>query len=317
MDNALVSKAVEMYEGGGTFSEVGRFLGVTHTVAKRILLDNGITLRKRKRRFPKEVREEMAERYRGGESSEKIAKIYRTSPNTVLYILREEGCRIRKRNELVFYYDGYTIDTTAFKEVDSEISAYLYGWLVADGCLSHGNRLSLQLSAVDEEIVVLLKEYLGTSNKILKRSRKDRRTGGVHHSASIEVSNTHVANNLKHWGFASNKTGNEIIPRTLSSCNNFWRGVFEGDGHISLGDAYSLILCGGENMVNSFAEYCTKVGADGNYTFWRDRNSSAEYVSINTTKNSKKVLDALYENSKFRLTRKYKTYLERYCGVHM
>jgi len=249
-------------------------------------------------------------RYLSGESVPAICKDLPCSKDTAFTILRKRGVEIRSKEDIKFY-KGYTINEEAFSDVNEEACAYFYGWLLTDGCLSKKS-VSLELSSQDEEILLNLKNYLQSSNTIRRRSRVDSRTGNTYHQSSFAFSHATILERLKAFGFDAKKSLNEKCPEQLAFNRHFWRGVIEGDGHIAK-NSFRLEVCGGKELAESFACYCATICPE--YTPKVTLNGKMHVGYVSSKYQIKKILDEIYKECNYKLSRKYQVYLEKYHGI--
>jgi len=241
--------------------------------------------------------------------STEIAEKYNCSPDTILRILRAEGVEIKKHTDFKFY-KGYRIDDDAFSDIHDEQCAYFYGWILTDGCLRNKS-VSLELCSKDEEVLVNLKNYLNSSNNIRYRSRVDTRTGNTYHQCSFSFSHEIILNRLLSLGLTHKKSLQEKCPDDFRLNRHFWRGVIEGDGHVS-STSDRVELCGGLELVTAFADYCRTIYPDCSPMF--RKNGKMDIVRIYRKAACKVILDNLYSDCSVKLTRKYNAYKGRYYG---
>jgi DNA-binding transcriptional regulator WhiA len=227
--------------------------------------------------------------------------------------------RIKTKREINQYKDGYSINKDSFLDLGSESAAYFYGWVVTDGCLIKSTTkgvygVSLELATRDEDLLHKFKTYLGTSNAIRRRSRKDSRTGNTYHQSALYFSDDEIIGRLTELGLEQRKSLKETCPDVFKFNKHFWRGALEGDGFIAGSNSrgYRIELVGSESFVNSFKDYCKYV-----YPNYEPRITSRNNLfscHLYSYEPCKAVLDSMYKDSSIVLDRKYKTYLEKYYG---
>lgn len=298
---------VKMFDEGSLQKEIADFLGIKAAALAFQMKKVGFSFKRKSYTLSEVQIKELVERYSSGESTPSICKDLPCSNDTALKVLRENGVVVKGKEDLKFY-KGYTINEEAFSDVNEEECAYFYGWILTDGCLTKRS-VSIELSSVDEELLLNLKTYLNSSSSIRTRSRLDSRTGNTYHQSSFAFSHTTILDRLKQFGLEPRKSLLEKCPDVFKYNRHFWRGVVEGDGHIAK-KSNSLELCGGPELVESFANYCKFLVKDYEPTF--TMNGKMNVVRIRSKDACKLILDELYKDCEFKLSRKYNVYLERY-----
>lgn len=302
----LYEEALRLISGGESLKDACEIVGLKAPSLLRHIRANDIPYERPKCFLPKKYHEEIISGYISGESSTTLSKKFKCSKDTILDLLRSAGVEIKSHYDLKFYKDGYSIDRNAFADTGQEVAAYLCGWLVTDGNLCK-NRISLQVKDCDEYVVGLLKEYVGTSNPILRVSRADSRTGKTYNSSQVYFSDEVIKNRLSLLGLEPRKSLNETCPEVYKNSPHFWRGALEGDGHISKTE-YRVSLVGGICFVTSFMEYCTSLGVRSSVR----KHGNLFYCTVSYKDGCKTLLDTLYIGSTYKLPRKYTVYRDRY-----
>lgn len=300
---------VERYNSGDMIKNIASDLGMRDQLLSYHMRRCGFKFDRRYNSLSNLQVEQLINRYENGESTNSICKDMPCSPDTALKVLKDNGVRIKTKRELKFYR-GYTINENAFEDIQQECPAYFYGWILTDGCLSK-ECVSLGLSSKDDEVLENLKVYMGSSNKIYYRSRRDKRTEKTYHAAEFSFSHAPIVERLRKLGLSERKSMNEVCPPELEKNRHFWRGVVEGDGHIPK-DRHGIEVCGSKELVEKFSEYCLSVCPKTTISY---RNVKGLYtVRVGRKGSVKEILDSLYEGSTVKLTRKYNAYTEKYYG---
>lgn len=258
--------------------------------------------------------EEICSQYSLGHSSSEIAVKFKVSADTILRLLKFYGIPVKKKTELKFYKENYSINREAFTDTSEEACAYFYGWLLTDGNISRSNRVSLEVNVKDVDILEKFTNYMNLSNSIFYRNRIDPRLKCPSNSGTIYFSDSVVAQNLRKLGLTESKSLSEECPDCFSTNRHFWRGCIEGDGHIQFkNNSYRVSLYGGKSLIESFQKYCQYLGVDSTIS----NNGSGMYIcSVNSFDKVNKILSNLYDECTVTLDRKYKTYKEEYRGRH-
>lgn len=207
---------------------------------------------------------------------------------------------------------SHIINHNLFSKIDSELSAYLLGFIVADGSISEeGNgrqkRLSFNNSVDDMETIVLLRDCLIPTLDIKcsnKSTDKVKRKDQIY----FRLSSDKICNDLiNNFSILPKKTYDENfkikgVPKQFFV--DFLRGFLDGDGHFSkssvdfistskdfLGQIQQFFSENGFESHRYYEEVGVKVG------YYR------LYININSS-NRNRLFDILYKNKKYFLSRK-------------
>ena len=214
---------------------------------------------------------------------------------------------LRKNKNLIFE-SNFKNYSKKFKKITSEKSAYWLGFLMADGNIDKKReRISITLGEKDYCHLVKLSNFLNVKNKIHKRVRQGKTKLIISYSTS--TNNKFDFKDLVNLNLTPNKTetGKFInlkkVPLYLHS--HFWRGYFDGDGHISKKQK-NFQLCLNEEGKEYFINYLNKLGIfHYNLKIEKTKKENFFYTIRLTVKNSYFCFNDLYKNSSVRLNRKY------------
>jgi hypothetical protein len=129
---------------------------------------------------------------------------------------------IEKKSKVV----KYNFDENYFESIDTEDKAYFLGFIVADGCISDKTN-TIKIIQKEIDILYEFKKYINSDGGIFTSKNRN--------ISSFSVSSAKTKNDLQKLGIHSNKTmvvKYPSIPDNLQ--NHFMRGVFDGDGCITL-----------------------------------------------------------------------------------
>ena len=305
------NKAIELLGQGYNAKTAADEVGVKMATLLRHMKVNDIPYNKPPTNIHPKYHESIKQEYLTGSNSNTLAEKYGCSNDTILRFLKISGIDIVKPTEYKFYKDGYTINRDAFKDLDSEESAYYYGWLLTDGNLCESGRVSIQVQRCDEDIILNFNNYMGIGKEVMRRSRYDGRTGNTYHSTEMYFSDVVVRDRLIALGLRPRKSTKEVCPDMFKYNRHFWRGALEGDGWIvKEGKSYGCGIVGSESLIDDFCKYCTELGV----TKLNKRKQAGDLFecSINNKSNSKILLSELYKDTELFLRRKYNIFKERY-----
>lgn len=250
----------------------------------------------------KTTEELIVEGYQQGLSTQALAKMHGVSKSTTWRIVKRHGVARPAGRARV-----YSLNESAF-DVVTEASAYWVGFLMADGCVTWQNNtahVTLDASETDADHVLKFKEFLNYGGPVFVSIDRRGRHKSVKPMHRLTVTSRRLASALETFGVCPRKTYTAKV-RGLEGDRNFWRGVVDGDGCVSLinngdrktpfvGITCSVAIC---SQMSRWAEaVCGKrpsVFTDGNVAQCRINGKYA--VSV---------LRELYGNSTVHLQRKY------------
>lgn len=210
----------------------------------------------------------------------------------------------------------YRCNDTFFDIIDSEIKAYLLGFLYADGYLSKDGRIGILLNAKDIEILELIQKYICPNTKIVHLNYTNiKRSPQV----KLRFKSKKIYNKLVEFGFTTDKTHHHCkilckIPENFKK--DFIRGYTDGDGSIRFNSyknckSLGVVWCNGvpeilEEIQEYFSNKCKGY-------FYKYKN----YYTLSYYKKSevRYICESLYSNCNFYLSRKYKNAMSSisYC----
>ena len=194
-----------------------------------------------------------------------------------------------------------------FNVIDSEIKAYLLGFITADGTINDSRKTSIlqvHVSIKDDYIIELLEAYVGCTIK----------TYYTDTSAAFRTTNQKICDSLSKYGIHPRKTGNETLCNDVlygNFGNAYIRGLIDGDGWIcntlinnfsyrkNVGFCSSEIACTQlrDFFTTSLGCYNVKVSKVGNKNNYKINYASVRDVST--------IIRFLYADAHFFLQRKY------------
>lgn len=201
-----------------------------------------------------------------------------------------------------------------FESIDSELKAYLLGFLTADGSVGEKGRVCLQITIDDEYICKLLQANISKNTKLYYRDGKTIRKN----QCSWIVNSLKMLDDLKKYTIVPNKTIKELSFNMIDDSLkiHFIRGYFDGDGCYYYGKTKTRVRST-INFTNSTKNILVEIR---NYFLENhDLNLSLE-EKISVTKNKYYVLalyghkkcwkfcELIYKNSNYFLQRKFDKY---------
>ncbi len=213
----------------------------------------------------------MINEYKSGYTLKEVSEKHKFSVSYVVFILERNGEKTRSRNK-------YNINLRYFKNIDNENKAYWLGFITADGYISYAYKkygiIGLELKQSDKTHIEKFAKELNYDGAIKYRKNKK--------SYYVAIYAPKLVNDLVKLGITNNKSKVvkpcEQIPNEL--LRHYWRGVFDGDGSISISQKESrmMTLTGNEFMTQGIKSFLLKSGIKTKAKIYKDRNHfSASY----------------------------------------
>lgn len=249
-----------------------------------------------------------------------------------MWVITQIKLKMTKEDQLKFIennYEAYTNHTSIrrirhdfFKNIQTEIQAYLLGLYAADGSVDEKRKtFRLHLSKKDSELVYLCKDFISPDARIFKLGEgivtaRDGMKAKRNESLGIDITSTILVQDLVELGYGYRKTYSELSLPNIEKdlIKHFIRGYFDGDGcitgclirekgkkdrvryHINIDGKHKNIFL---EMQSWFLENNIKMNLiylkrDGMY-----RLNTSSKVEI------KKIWDLLFKDATFSLSRKF------------
>lgn len=305
-DEELCQYAVVLYEQGNLKKDVAKILGINPKTLYHKLKHFGFSIYKERSTGLCDVDEQLVlSLHHKGDTIKSICHQTGFTIQDVRKVFKKFSVEPRS---MKFYREQYT-NKEAFTDTSEEDFPYFYGWLLSDGCYSKG-RITLALHTKDVEVLENLKNYVGTRNSIyVGNSKVDVRTGKSYPKCSFTFQDDDINTRLELLGMEERKSTREKCPKVFKYNRHFWRGMIEGDGCISK-TTNEISLVGSEEVVRGFGEYCNLLFPECKPKFYV--KGTIHVFSLCSKLYSKQILDELYRDCKYKLSRKHEIYLEKY-----
>jgi hypothetical protein len=209
--------------------------------------------------------------YASGQSGAVIATAEGVSGMRVTGVLKRAGVVMRRAGAP----RAYTLDAAYFDAITDEARAYWVGFLLADGCVTDGDRLRLCLGVVDRAHLEAFRDAIGSTHPITERATK----GGYKPGALIahyDVRCARIAEGLARVGVIPRKSHTAVPPVLRPDLQrHFWRGMVDGDGYVSQsGRQVTMGLTGNPAVCEAFRAWAAEVCGTGatvtrNNTGWK------------------------------------------------
>ena len=243
-----------------------------------------------------------------------ILELY-NSKMPISKIAKKFNCYHHNISTILKKYKGYKPNqislknTDYFNEIDSNIKAYLLGFIAADGAIVN-KELTITISKRDRIILDLLKYELVSTNDIQEIHHKSTDTELVR----FTTSNEELINGIKKWGITEVKSLNmpniiENIPHPYK--NSFILGYFDGDGSINVREVFINKRYTRKQSVQIRAtkEFALGIVQHLDIKSFHITDEKMPNLTISSLDEIKKFYHSLYDNSPFYLSRKRDKFL--------
>lgn len=239
---------------------------------------------------------------------------------------------MNKKEQLNFIEDNYPAYTNHksnrrirhdfFKNISTELQAYLLGFYAADGSIDEKRKtLRICLQEGDSELVYLYKDIISPDARLytiaprIVTGRNGMKVQG-HEAFGVDITSAILVNDLVDLGYGYNKSHADLhLPNIDKSLiPHFIRGYFDGDGcitgwlSIEKGKSdrfrFKFDICGKtESILNEIIEFFEEhdIKINKNYL----RRDDMYRISTSSRKEVEKIYHLLYDNSNFYLSRKF------------
>lgn len=269
------------------------------------------------RPLPESFSNEVVSLYSTGLSRDKIAAKLNVSPHWVRFVIEKQGISRPRKEAALISSTKYVVNERFFEHIDTLEKCWALGWFYTDGY----NRISppdarITLNEVDEDVLIKLKNLIGSTRPLLYEPR--------HHRISLIVSRRQFSEDLARQGCVQAKSliiqyPHAILDTRAKTCA-FLRGVLEGDGCIHVSRIASRrgphvvvsIACSSPEFVSALSDvFLIYWGLKGSIV----KNKSRPVVGIKfdgARTKTKEMLDEIYnlKTLNLYLERKYQKYQE-------
>lgn len=167
-----------------------------------------------------------------------LREIYALTPhNEIVQLLgRTEGSIKKMASHLglrkLFRYCKSNVNPLAFQTLTPE-TAYVLGYIVADGNIGDGDNVHLGVGGVDYAIMCKIRDVLKSDHPFQKKTLEGRRPFYY-----LRIYNSQLVNDLnERWGVTPRKSFTVTLPPVPDDLFfDFLRGYFDGDGYAHYDD---------------------------------------------------------------------------------
>ena len=295
-------KIIEDYLEGETVKQIASKYNYRNPDVSQILKEAGVFQRGAKKRLGRTKEQEVCDLYQKGNCNMKtLAQKYKTSSHIIKTILVKNNIPInsyKNRHKNIGLQEDY------FEVIDSELKAYLLGFIFADGCV-HKNELSIE---VNEKDISILHLFNGAINSSAKITRRERSTGTM---VCTRACSAKMVSDLEKYGIVPNKT---YIVKKLPDVEELYlrhllRGYVDGDGWVIYDKDKNYHTIGVvsyfESTCQDFREKCNHL-LQNQITSKIQANEDGSRLNCSNKKTVKELAQLLYGDANYYLIRKYK-----------
>jgi hypothetical protein len=232
--NRINNQIINDYLSGIGMSKLGFKYHKDWTTIKNILIKYNIKIR------PKSIKKinntsMIRKLYLDGQSTYKIASRFKCSPFLIRNTLIKEGILIRNRS---LRQRKFQIDVFRLKDLSSEIGAYWFGFLLADGHL-YSNRHRIRCSLAVKDIGHLYHLSKDLNSTIPPKKSMIKCQGKWFGRGYMVINNKELSDFYRKNHWFDFKTG-RIKKFKINNLNmkHFLRGLWDGDGIVTHNQKY-------------------------------------------------------------------------------
>ena len=241
--------------------------------------------------------------YNNGATLHELKIKYKISVNTITKNFNRFGMEIRNLDGKCGHRK-YKFDENFFERIDTEAKAYIFGFIMADGCLYSGKKnnhlMRINIHKDDMEILQIIKREMNSESpiKLLKNN-----------SIDIKLFSKKMYDDLVNLGCTERKSLTLQFPSVSDNILfHFIRGYFDGDGTITSSlkndkiKWFNLSFYSSHNFCNSLNHILhKKIGFNLKTITKVGKISKLSYTSLNDIQKMYKIL---YSSSTLYLKRK-------------
>ena len=254
--------------------------------------------------------QEIIQKYVKGASFASLARQYNTTSYKIKKILVKNGIKIRTRieqNKIANQSRGKSVNHHYFSNITTLNQAWLLGFLMADGYIDKkDNRIGLELSAVDLEILNSIKEEIKSEREV-----KTYTTNKGFKIAKLYWSSKPQKEDLKKYGIVNRKTYKEshlYLFEDKDLIKAFILGYFDGDGYLHINNEQACMnICAHRPELLQDIAIFIKDEYGGSYSLTQDSRGLWNYNL--PTIPLMKFFNEIYEKANLTLKRKKEKYL--------
>jgi len=243
-------------------------------------------------------------------SQKEIATMFGFSQAGISVIMKRYGIKPLRKGRLNMA--RLPLDIDYFKEIDSNYKAYWLGYICGDGNINKDDKVTI--TSKDLEIIERFKNDVGSGHSINYNSYIDKRTNKEYKNYSIQIRNYIFTKNIVDKGVTINKTDYLLFPSIDEKYYPYFiAGLFDSDGHVGSIGKNRVSLISTFEVLKFISDYIYNKLNIKELKFSKVSENKDNVFKLYLYKDSSIFLDFIYGDKNFSyMSRKYKTYLEKY-----
>lgn len=263
---------------------------------------------------------------------ENIKRMYLKENKTPMEIGDKYNVQRHKINYLLKKYNiqksvseakrKYEINEHYFDEINTPNKAYILGFLYADGYNNRiNNTIVLSLDRKDEDILLKIREEVGSNKPIYHHDYINQSDGIERHMSELNFASKHMCEQLERFGMIQNKTFEIDFPQFLSEelISHFIRGYFDGDGCAceykdktrKSGNAFCISMMSSIQLCKNMQKYLNnKQNIDLKVNYPSGKKELNGIIRTKSKSNITKFINYIYKDANLYMERKHKKCLE-------
>lgn len=210
-------------------------------------------------------------------------------------------CLIDQGIPIVATKDKYTLDETAFDEINNELAAYWLGFIYAEGCV-YDTALRIDLHARDTTHLEKIKPFLKTERPLLPSTRKNGTP-----KILFTTRSKHMSARLRQLGILPYRPNAALCISQIPQEHNkhFIRGYMDGDGSIRK-EKPGIRFIGQPDILQWIIDTCAKdVGTNPDISLYAvKKTEKVKTTEFFRKEDVKRMLEYLYGKATVWLERK-------------
>ncbi|UCD03924.1 MAG: hypothetical protein JSW73_05300 [Candidatus Woesearchaeota archaeon] len=244
---------------------------------------------------------EIIDKYINGNSCSILAEQYDCNSESIRQLLIRKNIQRRKPSS----YRKNTLNENFFEELNTEHKAWLFGFLLADGCIrkhNDGYYIRIEISEKDKEILDKINILLNSKYPLIYNKKR--------RSVLLCLSSKKLYSDLYALGLRERKKFSYSPIKEIKEelTRHFIRGYFDGDGWITKDkkDDWFFGIAGYKELLQLFENYL-RINCNLNKRekpITKIKNTTIYQLTIGGNLQVMKIRDFLYSNSNIFLKRK-------------
>ena len=298
-----VDKIIELYDSGIGSYKISKMLNISKPTILRILKEKTVVRdSKRDNNNLLKDKKDLIEELFKTKNMTQIAKVVGYGEPSVYRLLKKYG------HDTYKYKCKYSIDENFFKVIDTPDKAYVLGWIYSDGNVMKKGKIRISIQEGDKHILEEIKDRMKYTGELIYKKPKNARCKP---QSLLNIDRVEMADDLIKLGAVPNKSliltfpTSEQVPEHLLS--HFIRGVFDGDGSISIkkNKYLSCAITSTFSFCDSLSNYLSTIGINATNFYYRKPTKPTGSLFFGRKEDVIKFLNWMYKDADIKLNRKF------------